>query len=381
MSDDEQERLAQLETYAADLSRTYSELRRHLHHMTVLHEVNTRIASALDPDEVVTGMLDSLSQLVTCDTAVVYLLDLGVAVPLEGPHTVVAADTPPRVRAARSFVSGPLPTMIGSIAAEDSAIVQAMQAQQSIGRMTAERTLQLVVPLLAGHRALGALDLRLPEALPEDDVKIVELLTAAAAVALQNAHLYQETQRLATTDPLTGLSNYRHFHDLLNLEVQRARRMGYPVGLVIMDLDHFKQVNDRHGHPVGDHALADVAQMLRSRLRRTDVLGRLGGEEFGAILPGATLHEVEIVAEKVRSAVEELPPLRGGMTAALTPVTLSVGGASLAADVVDAELLVSCADRALYEAKRNGRNQVRLWRESSRPPARPAGQGTGTPHR
>jgi diguanylate cyclase (GGDEF)-like protein len=192
-------------------------------------------------------------------------------------------------------------------------------------------------------------------------------------VALQNAHLYQETQRLATTDPLTGLSNYRHFHDLLNLEVQRARRMGYPVGLIIMDLDHFKQVNDRHGHPTGDLALARVSVELRSRLRRTDVLGRLGGEEFGAILPGATLHEVEIVAEKVRHAVETLPPLRGGMTAALTPVTLSVGGASLAANVVDAELLVSCADRALYEAKRNGRNQVRLWRDASRPPTRTAG--------
>ena len=87
-------------------------------------------------------------------------------------------------------------------------------------------------------------------------MKLVELLAAAAAVALQNAHLYQETQRLATTDPLTGLSNYRHFHDLLALEVQRARRMDYPVGLLIMDLDHFKQINDRHGHPVGDLRVA-----------------------------------------------------------------------------------------------------------------------------
>src|SRR5947199_6925196 len=84
----EQQRLAQLETYAADLSRTYSELRRHLHHMTVLHEVNTRIASALDPDEVLAGMLDSLNQLLTYQTAAIYLVDLSVAVPAEGPHTV-----------------------------------------------------------------------------------------------------------------------------------------------------------------------------------------------------------------------------------------------------------------------------------------------------
>jgi diguanylate cyclase (GGDEF)-like protein len=232
------------------------------------------------------------------------------------------------------------------------------------------------VPLRAGGRSLGALDLRIAEPLPEEDVKVIELLAAAAAVALQNAHLYQETQRLATTDPLTGLSNYRHFHDLLNLEVQRARRMEYPVGLVIMDLDHFKLVNDRHGHPMGDAALRQVAEQLRSRLRRTDVLGRLGGEEFGAILPGASLREVSVVAEKVRRAVEEMEPLRGGMTAGATPVTLSVGGASLSADGVDAELLVSCADQALYQAKRNGRNQVCLWND---PPRRVKAAGSGSP--
>src|SRR5437763_14320824 len=88
---------SQLETYAADLSRTYSELRRHLQHMTVLHEVNTRIASALDPDEVLAGMLDSLNQLVTYQTAAVHLLDLDVAVPAQGPHTVVPSTTLPRL--------------------------------------------------------------------------------------------------------------------------------------------------------------------------------------------------------------------------------------------------------------------------------------------
>ena len=357
----EQERSAQLETYAADLSRTYSELRRHLNHMTALHEVSTRIVSALDPDEVIAGVLDSLNNLLTYQTAAMYLVDLDVAVPAEGPHSVIPSDSLPRLRAGRTFNEGRLAELEGSIAAEDSTVVEAMREQHTVGRMTGSGALQLVVPLLAGGRALGALEVTLGAPLGIDDVRVVELLAAAAAVALQNAHLYQETQRLATTDPLTGLSNYRHFHDLLGLEVQRARRMGYAVGLLVMDLDHFKLVNDRHGHPVGDLALQEVAEQLRRRLRRTDVIGRIGGEEFAAILPGDGISEVAVVAEKLRYAVEQLPPLTGGMGSETTAVTLSVGGASLGPDAVDAQLLISCADQALYEAKRNGRNQVRLW--------------------
>jgi diguanylate cyclase (GGDEF)-like protein len=137
--------------------------------------------------------------------------------------------------------------------------------------------------------------------------------------------------------------------------------MEYPIGLLLMDLDHFKSINDRHGHPLGDTALQAVAEQLRKRLRRTDIVARLGGEEFAAILPGDRPAEVAIVAEKVRRSIEELPPVRGGMSQTATVITLSVGGASLPADTVEAQLLVSCADQALYEAKRNGRNQVRMW--------------------
>jgi diguanylate cyclase (GGDEF)-like protein len=357
----EQERSAQLETYAADLNRTYAELRRHLHHMTVLHEVNLRIASALDPDEVLAGVLDSLGQMLTYRTAAVYLMDLDVAVPLDGPHTVIPATTPPRLRAGRAFDEGPLDLPEGSVASDDSTVVEAMRDQHTVGRVTSSGALQLAVPLRAGGRSLGALELVLGEALAEDDVKLVELLAAGAAVALQNAYLYQETQRLATTDALTGLSNYRHFHDLLTLEVQRARRMDYSIGLIIMDLDHFKLVNDRHGHPIGDATLRLVAEQLRKRLRRTDVVGRIGGEEFAAILPGDSLAEVAIVAEKLRRSIEDLPPVSGGMADTPTLVTLSLGGTSLSAENVGVEQLIGCADQALYQAKHNGRNQVRLW--------------------
>jgi len=373
----EQERSAQLETYAADLSRTYGELRRHLHHMTVLHEANIRIASALDPEEVLAGVLDSLGQLVAYRTAAVYLIDLDVAVPVD-PPTIVLPAAPPLWRAGRGFDEGPPNVLHGSAASADGTVMEAMRDQQTVGRVTPAGALQLVVPLRAGGRSLGALELVLGAALGEDDVKLVELLAAGAAVALQNAYLYQQTQRLATTDALTGLSNYRHFHDLLTLEVQRARRMNYPVGLVIMDLDHFKLVNDRHGHPLGDATLRLVAEQLRNRLRRTDVVGRIGGEEFGAILPGDGLPAVAIVAEKLRRAVEELPPVRGGMSATPTQVTLSIGGTSLNADLVGAEALINCADQALYEAKRNGRNQVRLW---SDPLPAPEPSETSAPER
>jgi diguanylate cyclase (GGDEF)-like protein len=357
----EQQPAAQLETYAADLSRTYAELRRHLQRMTALHEVTTRMASALDPEVVVDGVLDSLTNLVRYQSAAVYLLDLDVAVPAEGPHSVTPASRLPRLSAARASSPDAAGRAEGSVASEESIVVEAMREQRSVSRALASGGVELGVPLRAGGRALGAIELTLRTLLGADDVKILELLAAAAAVALQNAHLYQETQRLATTDALTGLSNYRHFHELLALEVARSKRMGYPVGVLMMDLDHFKQINDRHGHSLGDQALRRVADQLRSRLRRTDVIARLGGEEFAALLPGDGLQEVAVVAEKLRRAVEELPPVRGGMGTASTLITVSVGGASLTSNSVDADALLAYADRALYEAKRNGRNQVRMW--------------------
>lgn len=354
---------SQLESYAADFRRTYGELRRHLQYMTVLHEVNTRIASALDPDEVMAIVLDSLGQIVSYTRAAIYLLDLGVAADDGGSRAVVAAGLP-RLRAERAADGSVCdPYADGTPATEDGAVARAMQAQQTLSVATHDGTVALAVPLRAGGRALGALQVTNTHPLTDEDVKLVELLAAGAAVALQNAYLYQETQRLATTDALTGLSNYRHFHDLLRLEVERSRRMGYPIGLLMMDLDHFKQVNDRLGHPTGDVALRRVADVLRSRLRRTDVVGRLGGEEFAAVLPGASLAEVAIVAEKVRIAVQELPPLEGSEDGQRVQLTISVGGTSATSGGGSVEELVDHADRALFVAKRSGRNRVVLWDE------------------
>lgn len=355
---------AQLETYATDLQRTYAELRRHMQRLTVLHEVSTGILAALDLDEVMASMLDSLGQLASYGTASIYLLDvLAVSVSAEGPATVVPSDSLPRLRAARSSARvGALEVDENAFAPDEGAVALAMRGQQTVVRPEGTGDgFEVVVPLRAGGRALGALQLCGTAEPSEEDVRILELLAAGGGVALQNAYLYQETQRLATTDSLTALFNRRHFDELLALEVDRARRMGYPLGFIMMDLDHFRLINDRYLHAGGDVVLMRVADVLRSRLRRTDIVGRVGGEEFAAILPGALLEEVAIVGEKVRQAVEELRPFTDEADVPTLPVTLSVGGVSFPGQSVRAEHLVNCADRALYEAKHRGRNQVRLW--------------------
>ena len=341
---------SQLEAYARDLSRTYAELRRYAQNMTVLHEVNTRIASLLDPQEVLDTLLDSLGQLVPFESPAVYLSELDVTVHLGGPNTVIASDPTARLQALRRSHA---PELGDGLQVGIDTVAELSAAGEAIrGEQTVERHGELGVPLRAGGKVFGVFAVHCAEPLVEDQRRLVELLAAGAGVALQNAHLYQETQRLATTDSLTGLSNHRHFYELLQQESQRAHRKGYAVGLIMLDLDHFKRVNDLHGHQAGDAVLRRFAQVLRSRLRRTDAVGRLGGEEFAAILPDATLDEVTLVAEKVRRAVAEISPLQTDDGTVTTLITTSIGGATLTGQEVNGKLLLQQADEALYAGAR-----------------------------
>lgn len=359
---------AQLETYAADLSRTYAEMRRHLQHMTVLHGAQVRMASALDLNGVVSALLGSVGELVEHSRAVVYLLD-SPAIP--GAGSAGSDSDPVKLRpwaSASGAGETPLATEEerGPIA-PTSLPVQAVKQSSTLSRPAGaglKGAYELAIPLRAAGRCIGVLEVSLPAGAPTDrELTVMELLAGGAGVAVHNAHLYQETQRLAVTDPLTGLANHRQFHELLRLEVERGRRGGYPVGFLMMDLDHFKLVNDRYLHPTGNSVLRQVADAVQRRLRRTDIVGRLGGEEFGAVLPAASDEEVRLVGESLRRAVEELPPIHGDLADSDPPLnlTMSVGGASLSAELLDADRLEQFADRALYAAKRGGRNRFCLW--------------------
>ena len=175
-------------------------------------------------------------------------------------------------------------------------------------------------------------------------------------------------QKQAVTDELTGLFNHRRFQEVMTAEVERARRYGHELGLIMLDIDNFKSVNDTHGHLTGDNVLRAVARVLRQSSRDVDEPARYGGEEMAVALPLTDLEGAYQFAERVRGRIEalELPLPDGNGT---LRVTASFGVASLAtADGASKSALVAAADGALYEAKRSGKNRtVRATASTSSP--------------
>lgn len=174
---------------------------------------------------------------------------------------------------------------------------------------------------------------------------------AHVTLALRNAHLLDEIEHLATRDELTGLANRRLLYEALALEVGRHRRTGAPLTLVALDVDHFKDINDRHGHPAGDAVLRAVGAALRDNTKAYDLAARHGGDEFLVLLPGCRHADSFGVAERLRRAAAAATDPTFG-------VTLSAGAATVPDEADDGDSLVAAADSALYAAKRGGRNRV-----------------------
>jgi diguanylate cyclase (GGDEF)-like protein len=186
---------------------------------------------------------------------------------------------------------------------------------------------------------------------------ILGVLTGLAFVLLVAERLRLELERMATLDPLTGIYNRRTFTDLVERELARAARAGSSVGLVVIDLDHFKTVNDRYGHLAGDAVLRAFVATANGALRKQDLLGRYGGEEFCVVLPGATPAEAVMIAQRLRESVESSPV---AIVDRSIHYTISAGVAHSNRAGLDLDSLVRDADEALYRAKRRGRNQVSL---------------------
>jgi diguanylate cyclase (GGDEF)-like protein len=190
---------------------------------------------------------------------------------------------------------------------------------------------------------------------------VVVLLVSV--LALHRAVLVPQFRNASRHDPKTGLANAVFWHEMAGKELTRSTRTGTPLGILMIDIDHFKALNDRHGHLAGDEVLKAVSRALEREMRPYDLAGRFGGEEFVLLLPGVGLGEVGYVAERIRDRISGLAvPVVGldGEPAQLGSISVSVGAAVSPADAVELDRLLLAADTALLDAKEAGRNQVRL---------------------
>ena len=220
----------------------------------------------------------------------------------------------------------------------------------------------LVVPLLVRNQVRGAMHLysRDAAAFTEQDAQLLWILALVAENLLTREYANEGLIRFAFTDYLTGLKTRGYFEQQLELEIKRSERKSERFALLMVDIDHFKQLNDRYGHHVGDQVLRDVAALLMKDMREVDTVARYGGEEFVLILPETGITGALQVANRLRTAVEQ-SRFFAGSPRDVERLTISVGIAIFSDDGRQRRELIEAADAALYAAKSAGRNQVLVY--------------------
>lgn len=335
---------------AAGLSRlSERELRRRSVDLDRLAEMARELERSGDANDAAKVLAESVARwLVDCRVVVV-----GRAGEVEAMVPAVPKGTPPAGR---------------SLAEADDVLARAWNERRSqlvrtlppdedplLASLLPEARNVIVTPMSAEGEVVGALVVEYGGRrgrIRRWTVAVVERFASHAALVIHNTMLLQEIRRMAATDGLTGIANRRTFEETLAREISRADRTGEPVMLVMLDIDHFKRLNDERGHQVGDSVLRAVGAGLSENLRPFDTPARYGGEEFAVILPGCTIRESAVAAERIRRRAVASTPI--------PEVTMSAGAATYPDNARDASDLVRMADAALYESKRAGRDRLTI---------------------
>ena len=332
-------------------ARLYTRSQEHLHVMTTLQSISHTVSSSLELDRILNNVLQLLKDSFGYTYASIYLFDgdvLHMGAQLGYPEDMLIPEI--------SISEG----VIGRAArVQETQFIRDVSLDSDFLRSSYDVKSEIAVPLLKEDNVLGVLNVESGhDLLSENDVNLLNALAGSVAIAIDNARLHAEVKQMAMTDVISGLANRRAFDEILEAELIRAGRYQHPLSLIILDLDSFKEYNDRWGHPAGDVRLRQVADLLRLNVRDPDVAARYGGEEFAIILPNTSKHGAIQLAERLRHSAEGSVPQKGKDRGPIPGYTISLGVATLPDDATSIEELLLMADNAELMAKRLGKNRV-----------------------
>lgn len=350
----------------AGASALEAELKRVSDQLRLLGEAVRSVNSLLEPDAVVAYVMERIKRLVRAEGWSLLLVDEATG---ELVFKEVLGERSALLKEARI---PPGKGIAGAVAQSGEAMIvndvsACPQFNPEPDHLTKFKTrCVLAAPLKHQQRVLGVVEVvnkKGGENFTREDLDTVQLFLEPAAIALQNAFLFEQTKRLAMIDDLTQLANSRYLFDALARETGMGRRYGFPVAVIFLDLDGFKQVNDRYGHLVGSRTLKVVADILRSVVRNVDIVARYGGDEFTLVLPNTSLEGAKRVAERARIAIEKFDyASKLGVPFALSA---SFGVAVFPEHGNDPEALIHKADSAMYSVKETTKNAVAVYSEES----------------
>ncbi len=329
------EKTMSLEVESEQIESLNAQLERRVTEMEAVAKVSEMLHSTLEVESVGSDVLKVLTELLGWDALSVFVVDTSTG------ETVFSATRGVSVgRSSFSYAPG-------------ESLLEIEPDTGSFACLEVTEYHKLLVVLCADARHIEGVD--------EHDRRVLQAVAAELAVAVENSQLYKLTRRLANTDELTGLYNYRYLQQRLDEEISRARRYKKTLSFLMIDVDDFKRINDTHGHLVGDSVLRELGEIMKATVREVDVVVRYGGEEFSVVLPETDAAGAFIVAEKIREnvAVHRFKDEDGEPT---IKVTVSVGVANLPTHADDKESLLRAADDAVYYAKESGKDRVRAPR-------------------
>lgn len=320
-----------------------------------LVDIITTANSLLEPEEVMRTVMFHIHELIACEAWSVLILDNDEANSLSfavaygpGKDQLAELKVPFGMGIAGWVAKHRQPIIVNNAQSDPRFLSKIDQDTQFVTRSI------LCAPLVSRGRTIGVIEMINGDnelGFTEHELELVQVLVNPAAVAIENAFLFQKAQTLAIQDDLTKLFNSRHLNHSLELELKRAKRKDTPLSLIFLDLDGFKAVNDNHGHLIGSRALIDIGDIIRQVCRERDIAGRYGGDEFMLILPDTDLKKGYQVAEKIRDDIAGYRIMNMGMTA-------SIGLACYPDHGKTRENLMRQADKAMYRVKQKGKNGI-----------------------